>query len=234
MAPDPEPGWQKWLLPEVPGLRQFAIGALAILMPLPAVLFGPEQVIPAMAVAITLGVGLGLGWALLYARSWLRRAPISALGVFAITFGSLLHVAVMPRWELLLRLKDARQQLDYYQLGREAGTTREPPRYQRGEDEQRFAVVPGASGRAVAAYTPLPLRRWSPFGWRDNCWLLLRANGEIETLWSAAEVALAMPLPLSTPALAEPEIAAEPDPAFDLPATPVFDANAAPSPSGSP
>jgi len=193
MAPAPVPGWQKWLLPEQPGLRQFAIGALAILLPLPALLFGPERVIPAMAVGITLGVGLGLGWAVLYGRTWFARAPISALGVFAITFGCLLHVAVMPRWELLLRLKLARQQLAWYQLGREAGSVVEPPRYQRGEDEQRFAVVPGAKGREVAAYTPLPLRRWSPFGWSGNCWLLLRADGEIETLWSRAELAAAMP-----------------------------------------
>ena len=200
MPPAPEPAWQKWLLPEVPGLRQFAIGAVAILLPLPAVLFGPEQVIPAMAAGITLGVGLGLGWALLYARSWFRRAPISAMGVFAITFGCLLHVAVMPRWELLLRLKDARQQLGYFQLLRAANTTSEPPRYQRGQDEQRFAVVLGASGRAVVLYTPLPLRRWSLFGWRDNCWLILRANGEVETLWSATEWAAAMPPP-ATPAL---------------------------------
>jgi len=210
MDPVPEPGWQKWLLPEVPGLRQFAIGAVAFLLPLPALLLGPEQVIPAMAVGITLGVGLGLGWAVLYARTWFRRAPISALGVFAITFGGLLHVAVMPRWELLLRIQDASRQLDYYQLGREAGLAADPPRYRRGEDEQRFAVVPDATGRAVAAYTPLPLRRWTPFGWRDNCWLLLRANGAVETVWSAAELTSAIPLPPPPAAEPEPPVVVEP------------------------
>ena len=41
-----------WLsIPERPGVRQFTLGALALLLPLPALLFGPDQVIPAMATA---------------------------------------------------------------------------------------------------------------------------------------------------------------------------------------
>lgn len=177
-----DPWWQRWFLPERPGVRQFALGAAAMLLPVPAVLLGPYQVIPAMAVGITVGVGLGLGWLVLFAVPWLRRAPIAALGVFAVCFGCLIHVEVLPRWEMLLRLQATKGEMQRWGIEHEAGLPTPLPDYRRGEDRPRCAA--GRPGTSVIAYTPMPLQRWSPFGWRDNAYLVLRAKGEVVTVWA--------------------------------------------------
>lgn len=181
-----DPWWQRWLLPERPGVRQFALGALALLLPVPAVLLGPDQVMPAMAAGITMGVGLGLGWLVLFASPWLRAAPIAALGVFAVCFGCLFHVAVLPRWELLLRVQSTKRSLERWGLERAAGSLAPPPSYRRGED--RPLCIAGPPGSGVIVYTPMPLQRWSLFGWKDNASLALRGTGEVVTVWTPAEL----------------------------------------------
>ena len=99
----PQRGWQAWILPERPGLRQFALGAFALILPVPALIFGEDSVIPAMVAAVTLGVGLGLGWAIVYGRAWFERSPVSAIGSGeAVTttrlLGVDLAVGLAPGW----------------------------------------------------------------------------------------------------------------------------------------
>lgn len=187
-----DPWWQRWLVPDRPGLRPFLLAAFALVLPLPAVFLGAEWVLYAMAAGVVIGCGLGLGWALLYLPTWFARAPLAAAAVLLTCAGSVLHVVVMPRWDLVLRLRHAKQELERYRLAREAGVAGEAPTYLRGGGETaRFASALVAGGRAVA-WTPLPLRRWTPRGWVDDCWLVLRAGNEVETLWRGAELESAL------------------------------------------
>jgi len=181
-----EPWWHRWLLSDRPGVRQFALGAVAMLLPLPAVFFGPDQIIPAMAVGIAIGVGLGVGWVLLFVRIWMRTAPVAALGVYLMCFGCLFHVEVMPRWELILRLLDTKHSIERWGLEREAGRVSPPPMYRSGEGRSQCQIHSDARGEVV--FTPVPLQRWSWSGWRGTSYLILRGKGEVITVWNETDL----------------------------------------------
>lgn len=190
-----EPWWQRWLVPDRPGIRQFALVAVALGAPLPAVMIGPEWVMPALAGGIILGLGLGVGWGALYARTWLRAAPVTTLTIFACALLCLLHVEVLPRWDLLLRLRQA--QADFARYATEVASIPDTPLpiYVRGPDQVRAA----AGDARVAAWTHVPLRRWSPFGWQDRVWLVQPRQGDTVICWNRAELDQALgrgqPLP---------------------------------------
>jgi len=181
-------GWQAWIVPDRPGLRQFALGAVALLLPVPALALGPELLIPAMAVAVVLGVGLGLGWALVYGRDWLVQAPLTAVGIFAMTLGCTLHLILLPRIDVLLRVRSARQEVaSWLRQAPADAPASAAPRYASGEGPRTFVLV-SSGPRQGAAYTDAPFRSWTPFGYRDSCWLLVRREGTATVFGSRAEL----------------------------------------------
>ena len=172
-----QPWWQAWLLPARPGLRQFALAAAALLLPAPALLAGPDWMLPAMACAVTLGGGLGLGWALTVGRHWLARAPASAAGVLLVSFACLAHLQLMPYWNLVLRARAVREDLRWALVSPPVDAGRlEEPTYDCGPYRSTLEVR--RLGGEVMAHTPEPLQRWSPFGWRGSWFLLLRGDGD--------------------------------------------------------
>jgi len=198
-----DPWWQSWLVPDRPGIRQFALVAVALGAPLPAVMIGPEWVMPALAGGVILGLGLGVGWGVLYARAWLRAAPVTTLTIFACALLCLLHVEVLPRWDLLLRLRQA--QADFTRYATEVASIPDTPLpiYVRGPDQVRAA----AGDARIAAWTHVPFRRWSPLGWQDRIWLVQPRQGETVICWNHAELdqALGRSLPALPPS-GSPEV----------------------------
>lgn len=183
-----EPWWQRWLVPDRPGIRQFVLMALALIAPLPAVMIGPDWVVPALAVGITLGLGLGLGWGVLYARTWFRAAPVTTLVIFACSALCLLHVEVIPRWDLLLRLQHGRHEFRRFAIEVASIPTTPLPIYMRGPDQVR--AVRGEHD--IVVWTHVPLRRWTPFGWKERAWLVQPVDGDTIICWNRSELAAAM------------------------------------------
>lgn len=186
---EPVPAWQRWLLAEEPRLSHFLVGAAALLLPAAAGIFGPQSILPAMAVAAISGGGLGLGWTLACGPRWLRRAPVMTIGVLTMALGCLGHLAIMPRWEVLLRansaIADARAWLHHQH--EEPGTL--PPTYDSGDGPVRFTQVEPPSDRphALTLYTPQALTRWSPFGRTESCFIIVRDDGSVQVLRTSAE-----------------------------------------------
>jgi hypothetical protein len=194
-----DPWWRRWFLPERPGLRQFALAAAALLAPAPALLAGPDWMLPTMVIAVAIGGGLGIGWALTVGREWFANAPASAAGVLAIAFACLAHLELMPYWNLVLRTRALREDLGWW-LAHHAERHLDEPTYDCGPWRATLDVREGAGG--IYAYTPEPLLRWSPFGWRGQWFVLLRPHGEeiaIETFFTADALQQALP-PASTAA----------------------------------
>jgi len=183
-----ESWWQLWLVPDRPGIRQFVLVALALAAPLPAVMIGPDWVLPALAGGIILGLGLGVGWSVLYARQWLRAAPVTTVVVFALAALCLLHVEILPRWELLLRLQQARQEFTSYAVVAASAPETPPPRYARGPDQ----VIAARGENGILVWTHVPLRRWSPWGWLDRAWLVQPHQGEAIICWNRTELERAL------------------------------------------
>lgn len=179
-----EPWWQLWLVPDRPGIRQFILVALALAAPLPAVMIGPDWVLPALAGGIILGLGLGVGWGVLYARVWLRAAPVTTVVIFALAALCLLHVEVLPRWEFLLRLQQTRQEFTSYAVEAANAPDTPPPRYARGPDH----VIAARGEHGVLAWTHVPLRRWSPWGWLERAWIVQPEQGVPIICWTRAEL----------------------------------------------
>lgn len=176
--------YQRWFIPTRPGLRQFALVAIGLIAPLLGVLGGPEMVVPALGLGITLGLGLGIGWAVLYARSWFRQAPATTLAIFASAAACLLHVEVLPRWELLLRVREARTEALHYHLKRSLAAEVPLPSYRIGPGEARMQLGEGQ----ILVWTGLGLRRWTPAGWRDRAWILVTRSGEAHICWSRSDL----------------------------------------------
>jgi len=122
---------------------------------------------------------------LLFVRIWMRTAPVAAMGVYLMCFGCLFHVEVMPRWELILRLLDTKQNMERWGLEREAGSVSPPPYYRSGEGRSQCEV--GPVGSTVIVYNPIPLQRWSWSGWRGKAFVLLRGKGEVLTVWNEGD-----------------------------------------------
>ncbi len=171
------PWWQEWLIPGRPGLRQFLLAAGALLLPTPALLLGPEWMLPAMVSTITIGGGLGIGWALTVGPAWLRRAPASAVGVFALALACLAHLQLMPYWNLVLRAQALRSDFSAWLAA--GGDRQNEPTYDCGPYRSLLQIE--RAGAAVTAHTPEPLHRWTPFGWRGHWYLLLRVRDGVTT-----------------------------------------------------
>ena len=178
-----EPWWQRWFVPERPGLRQFLLVMVGFLAPLPAVLAGPDRVVPALALGIIIGVGLGLGWALLFLRTWFHQAPASTLAIFACSLACLLHAEILPRWELLLRVRTTRDHLIRYQVEVSHDRQASLPYYSLGPGEAQ--AQPGRGDLLV--WTAMALRRWTPAGWRERAWVLVSRDGQAHIAWTEAD-----------------------------------------------
>ncbi len=163
------------LLPERPGLGWFVIGMALLVLPWPFVFSGPALFVPMLIGSVTLGAGLGISWVVLCLRDWLRRVPFNGLAVIAIHLATLANLELVPRLETSLRAQQAG--LDASAWWRSPADPL--PSYRVGEGSEHFvrAVAPGPEADAVVAYTPVALRRWTPFGMRDGCWVIVRRNG---------------------------------------------------------
>lgn len=183
------PGWHRWLLAERPHLSHFLVGAAALLLPAVAGIFGPDGILPAMGIAAVIGGGLGIGWTLACGPRWLRLAPVMTIGVLTMALGCLGHLAVMPRWEVLLRanaaIADARAWLQEDPENRPSL----PPTYASGDGPLRFSIGDAASDapQAIALFTPQALTRWSAFGRVESCFIVIRRDGSAQVLRTIAE-----------------------------------------------
>jgi hypothetical protein len=188
-AQEDAPAWQHWLLPETPRLSHFLVGAAALLLPVAAGIVGPDGVLPAMGAASVIGGGLGLGWLLACGPRWLRRAPVPAAMVLAMSLGCLGHLAVMPRWEVLLRANAAIAEARTWIAGPPEERTTLPPLYDTGDGPVRFTEVasPRPGGDAIVLYTPQALTRWSAFGRVESCYIVVRRDGTAQVLRTGAE-----------------------------------------------
>lgn len=198
-ADDDVPAWQQWLLAERPRLSHFLVGATALLLPAAAGIVGPDSILPAMGIAAVVGGGLGVGWLLACGPRWVQRAPVMGIGVLTMALGCLGHLAVMPRWEVLLRanaaIADARTWLQ------SAPTERAelPPQYDSGDGPVRFAPIAATtpSGPVNGLMTPRALTRWSAFGRVESCFIIVRLDGSAQVLRTVAERDAALaPLPV--------------------------------------
>src|SRR5688572_15061583 len=183
------PGWHRWLLAERPRLSHFLVGATALLLPAAAGIFGPQGILPAMSVAAVIGGGLGLGWLLACGPRWLHRAPVMAIGVLTMALACLGHLAVMPRWEVLLRANVAIADARAWIRDNPENRPVLPPTYASGEGPVRFSVgdTTDDSPQAIALYTPQALTRWSAFGRVESCFIVIRRDGSAQVLRTIAD-----------------------------------------------
>lgn len=183
------PGWHRWLLAERPRLSHFLVGATALLLPAVAGIFGPQGILPAMSVAAVIGGGLGLGWLLACGPRWLRQAPVMAIGVLTMALACLGHLAVMPRWEVLLRANVAIADARAWIRDNPENRPVLPPTYASGEGPVRFSVGDAADDapQAIALYTPQALTRWSAFGRVESCFIVVRRDGSAQVLRTIAD-----------------------------------------------
>ena len=188
-AADVVPDWQRWLLAERPRLSHFLIGALALLLPAAAGIAGPGMILPAMGMAAIVGGGLGLGWTLACGIRWLRLAPVMTIGVLSMSLACLGHLAVMPRWEVLLRANAAIAEARSWVQDHPDNRTTLPPSYASGDGPVRFSPGNPANDtpQAIALYTPQALTRWSPFGRVESCFIVIRRDGSAQVLRTVAD-----------------------------------------------
>jgi hypothetical protein len=186
---DVVPAWQQWLLAERPHLSHFLVGAVALLLPATAGIFGPDGILPAMGVAAVMGGGLGVGWTLACGWRWLKQSPVMAVGVLAMSLGCLGHLAVMPRWEALLRANAAITDARAWVQDSPENRPTLPPTYASGDGPIRFAAVDSAADtpQAIVLYTPQALTRWSPLGRVESCFIVIRRDGSAQVLRTSAD-----------------------------------------------
>jgi hypothetical protein len=188
-ADDEVPAWQLWLLADRPRLSHFLVGATALLLPAVAGIFGPHGILPAMGIAAVVGGGLGVGWLLACSPRWLQRAPVMAIGVLTMALGCLGHLAVMPRWEVLLRANAAIADARTWLQSEPTERTELPPHYASGDGPIRFATIAGttAADPRSGLMTPRALTRWSAFGRVESCFIIVRQDGSAQVLRTVAE-----------------------------------------------
>lgn len=198
-AEEDVPAWQQWLLAERPRLSHFLVGATALLLPAAAGIFGPHGILPAMSIAAVVGGGLGVGWLLACSPRWLQRAPVMTIGVLTMALGCLGHLAVMPRWEVLLRANAAIADARTWLQSEPSERADLPPLYASGDGPIRFVTIPGSSVTDLRSglMTPRALTRWSAFGRVDSCFIIVRLDGSAQVLRTLAERDAALaPLPV--------------------------------------
>jgi len=183
------PGWHRWLLAERPRLSHFLVGAMALLLPAAAGIFGPDGILPAMGIAAVIGGGLGLGWTLACGPRWLRQAPVMAIGVLTMSLACLGHLAVMPRWEVLLRANAAIADARAWVQDSPENRPTLPPTYASGDGPIRFSIGKPVSdaSQAIVLFTPQALTRWSAFGRVESCFIVIRRDGSAQVLRTVAD-----------------------------------------------
>lgn len=195
IAPEAAPEWQQWLLSERPRLSHFLIGALTLLLPVGAGIFGPAGVLPAMGIAAIIGGGLGIGWTLACGVRWLRVSPVMAVGVLTMALASLGNLHLMPRWEVLLRSNVAAAEARIWVTSNQENRSVLPPMYNSGDAPVRFATTattPADGLQAVLLYTPKAFNRWSLFGRTDSCFMIVRRDGSSKVLRTRADLDAAL------------------------------------------
>jgi hypothetical protein len=178
--------YERWLMPDQPGLRQFLLAIIAWLLPLMC-LHSSEGTDPRVLIlSIGIGCGLGLAWTLTTGWRWLRQAPMSTLVVLLACFAAASNLELMPRWDALLCARRAQSALAFYLQAGPGVDHAGPPPYATGIGEGRSQVVSDAQGRVLGAYTRDPIMRWSPMGFRPGCYVLVRSDGTAMLLRDAA------------------------------------------------
>ncbi len=179
---------ERWLLPERPGMRQFVIVLGALLLPIACLMSSEAISVPALVISITIGCGLGIAWTALTGWQWLKRAPVNSLCVFVTAFGSLANLELMPRWEVAVRARNTLGYLQHYAQTRSEGRTIELSDYDTGPVKARFRQVDREDGKLLAVYTASPLQRWTPFGFRPGCYVLVRGDGTWQVVKTEKEL----------------------------------------------
>jgi hypothetical protein len=170
-------GWERWLLPDRPGSRQFVIALGAWLLPL-IFLRSDEGTDPrVLIISLAIGCGLGLGWSAAAGWRWLRQAPCTTLMVLAACFASAANLELVPRWDALVRAHHAADSGAFYIQRRTADGSAEVPRYATGLDRRPFIIDQDAGGRLRCLYTGEPILRWSVAGWHPACFVVVLADG---------------------------------------------------------
>jgi hypothetical protein len=170
-------GWERWLLPDRPGSRQFVIALVALLLPLPF-LRANEGTDPwVLMVSLVCGCGLGAGWLLAAGWRWLRLSPATTVMVLLTCFASAGNLELIPRWDALVRAHHAADSGAFYLQQRAADGAAEVPRYATGLDRRPFTLDQDANGRLRCLYTGEPILRWSVRGWHPACFVVVLADG---------------------------------------------------------
>jgi hypothetical protein len=193
--PEVAPEWQQWLLSDRPRLSHFLVGALTLLLPVGAGIFGPAGVLPAMGIAAIIGGGLGIGWTLACGLRWLRASPVMAVGVLTMALASLGNLHLMPRWEVLLRSNVAAAEARTWVITNQENRSALPPLYNSGDGPVRFATTsttPADGPQAIQLFTPKAFNRWSLFGRTDSCFMIIRRDGSPQVLRTRADLDAAL------------------------------------------
>ncbi len=170
-------GWERWLLPDRPGSRQFIIAVVAWLLPL-AFLHTSEGTDPrALIASVVIGCGLGLGWLAAAGWRWLRTAPVTTCIVLLTCFASAANLELVPRWDALVRARHAADAGEFYLQQRTLGGSAELPTYGTGIGRRSFSLDQDGAGGMRCLYTSEPIMRWSVRGWRPACFVVVLKDG---------------------------------------------------------
>ncbi len=180
--------YERWLMPERPGMRQFLIAVVAWLSPLAFLSAASGDNPRALIASVVVGCGLGLGWCLATGWRWLQAAPVSTVVVLATCFASASNLEMVPRWDAAVLAHRAITAALFYIEARTIDGSAPAPSYSTGEGTSLFTVREDAAGRLVCLFTSEPIRRWSVRGWRDACYVLVLADSSRSVLHSRADL----------------------------------------------
>src|SRR3954469_9324378 len=138
--------YDRWLMPEQPGMRQFLIAVVAWLLPLAFLHTSEGSNVNALAVSITVGCGVGIAWSVSTGARWLRAAPVSAVIVLLACFASAANLELVPRWDTLVLAQRAKSAMEFYVDDRLSGRRSDPPTYGTGVGRVACAVEEDAAG----------------------------------------------------------------------------------------
>jgi len=168
--------YERWLMPDRPGLRQFLLVLVVWLLPLLCLRSSDGTDPHVLAWSVGLGAGLGLAWALTTGGRWIQRAPLSTVVVFLCCAAAAYNIALMPRWDALLRALRAEEALNVFL--EQDPQHQAPPPYATGQGSGQAALIVDARHTVLGAYTRDPILRWTPLGFRPACYVVVRVSGQ--------------------------------------------------------